>query len=141
METPSRIHASSAMRSGLRVYERPSLLQEDLVQRIEFFQVALQRRLVIRLAGGDVGHPPVVFVSLAAPLFVRNAQLVPLNSHGGKSKPGQACAWASAKSRTISRSNAGRSFGPRLVTKLPSTTTSLSTHLAPAFFRSVRSDG
>src|SRR5205814_2277258 len=42
---------------------------------------------------------------------------------------------------TISRLNAGRSSGFRLVTMLPSTTTSRSTHLAPAFLRSVFTEG
>lgn len=46
-----------------------------------------------------------------------------------------------AKSVRITRLNAGMSFGVRRVTRFPSTTTSASTPSAPAFLRSVRSDG
>ena len=40
----------------------------------------------------------------------------------------------------IASQNAGKSSGLRLVSRLPSSTVSRSTHLAPAFVRSVRSD-
>src|ERR1051325_5302117 len=51
------------------------------------------------------------------------------------------CGWPSANRRIISRLKAGMSSGLRLVTSLPSPTTSLSTQFAPAFLRSVLSDG
>src|SRR5258706_12264373 len=52
-----------------------------------------------------------------------------------------ACVRARSKRITISRLKAGRSSGLRLDTRLPSTTTSASIHSAPAFLRSVLSEG
>src|SRR5215470_13775275 len=62
------------------------------------------------------------------------------------SRPAAQAAWSvrrrpCAKRSSIARLNAGRSAGFRLETRLPSTTTSSSTHSAPAFRRSVFNDG
>src|SRR5215470_202858 len=62
------------------------------------------------------------------------------------SRPAAQAAWSvrrrpCARRWSIARLNAGISAGFRLVTRLPSTTTSSSTHSAPALRRSVLSDG
>ncbi len=62
----------------------------------------------------------------------------------GGSAPGRlerSSAARSASRRRIVSLKAGRSPGLREVTRFPSSTTSRSTHFAPALSRSVRSDG